>query len=70
MRTNIVLDENLIEQARQLTGIKTKRELIHEALRMLIQLKRQNEVRNLRGKLHWEGDLETQRLNRHEDQQP
>ena len=55
MRTTIVLDEDLVEQARQLTGIKTKKELIHEALRVMIQ------VRSLRGKLHWEGDLEDQR---------
>jgi Arc/MetJ family transcription regulator len=57
MRTNIVLDDDLVERARQLTGIKTKRELIHEALRTLILLREQAEVRALRGKLHWEGDL-------------
>ena len=57
MRTNIVLDDDLVERAKQLTGIKTKRELIHEALRTLILLREQAEVRALRGKLHWEGDL-------------
>jgi Arc/MetJ family transcription regulator len=57
MRTNIVLDDNLVERARQLTGIKTKRELIHEALRTLIRLREQAEVRAWRGKLRWEGDL-------------
>ncbi len=57
MRTNIVLDDDLVERARQLTGIKTKRELIHEALRTLILLREQAEVRAFRGKLHWEGDL-------------
>ena len=58
MRTNIVLDEALVEQARKLTGIKTKKELIHEALRTLIRLRQQGEARGLRGKLHWEGDLD------------
>ena len=58
MRTNIVLDEALVEQARKLTWIKTKKELIHEALRTLIRLRQQGEARNLRGKLHWEGDLD------------
>jgi Arc/MetJ family transcription regulator len=57
MRTNIVLDETLIDQARKLTGIKTKKALIHEALRTLIRLRQQAEVRNLRGMLHWDGNL-------------
>lgn len=64
MRTNIVLDESLVEQARKLTGIKTKKELIHEALRTLIRLRRQGEARSLRGKLHWEGDLDEMRQGR------
>jgi Arc/MetJ family transcription regulator len=61
MRTNIVLDESLIEEAKQLTGIKTKKELIHEALRTLIRLRRQGEARSLRGKLQWEGSLDEMR---------
>jgi Arc/MetJ family transcription regulator len=61
MRTNIVLDENLIERAQKLTGIKTKREVVQEALRTLILLREQAEVRNLRGQLKWEGNLDDQR---------
>ncbi len=57
MRTNIILDDNLVERAQQLTGLKTKREVVREALRTLILLREQAEVRNLRGKLLWEGDL-------------
>ena len=64
MRTNIVLDENLIERAQELTGIKTKREVVHEALRTLILLREQGEVRQLRGKLKWEGNLDEQRQSR------
>ena len=64
MRTNIVLDDKLIERAQKLTGIKTKREVVHEALRTLILLREQAEVRNLRGKLKWQGDLQEQRLSR------
>lgn len=67
MRTNIVLDEELVEQARELTGIKTKKELIHEALRTLIRLCQQSEARRLRGKLHWEGDLDEMRQSRFQD---
>lgn len=64
MRTNIVLDNALVEEARQLTGIKTKKELVDEALRTLIRLHRQEELRRLRGKLHWEGDLNEMRSSR------
>jgi len=64
MRTNVVLDEELVERARRLTGIKTKREVIHEALRTLVRLCEQAEVRKLRGKLHWEGNLTTLRESR------
>jgi Arc/MetJ family transcription regulator len=64
MRTNIVLNDRLIDEARLLTGIKTKRGVIQEALRTLIQLRKQSAVRGLRGKLKWEGDLDEQRLGR------
>jgi len=64
MRTNIVLDDDLIQRAQQLTGIKTKREVVREALRVLILLREQAEIRTLRGKLHWEGDLDEQRQTR------
>ena len=61
MRTNIVLDEELIAEAMRRTGIKTKRAVVEEALRTLIQLKRQEEILALRGKLKWEGDLDEMR---------
>jgi Arc/MetJ family transcription regulator len=61
MRTNIVLDDKLIERAQKLSGIKTKREVVQEALRTFIQLREQAEVRSLRGKLQWEGNLDEQR---------
>ncbi len=64
MRTNIVLDDDLVARAQQLTGITTKREVVHQALYMLVRLHEQGAVRNLRGKLKWEGDLEESRLER------
>lgn len=64
MRTNIVLDDKLIDRAKKLTGIKTKREVVHEALRLLILLNEQGEVRVLRGKLPWDGNLSDQRQSR------
>jgi Arc/MetJ family transcription regulator len=67
MRTNIVLDDKLVERAQKLTGIKTKRGVVQEALRTLILLREQGEIRKLRGKLKWEGDLHQQRLSRSGD---
>jgi Arc/MetJ family transcription regulator len=61
VRTNIVLDEELVTEAMRRTGIKTKRAVVEEALRTLIQLKRQEEILELRGKLEWEGDLDQMR---------
>jgi Arc/MetJ family transcription regulator len=61
MRTNIVLDDELVAEAMRRTGIKTKRAVVEEALRTLIGLKRQEEILALRGKLHWEGDLDQMR---------
>jgi len=62
MRTNIVLDDKLIERAQKITGIKTKREVVHEALRLLILLNEQGKVRALRGKFAWDGNLDNHRL--------
>jgi Arc/MetJ family transcription regulator len=67
MRTNVVLDDGLIRQAQELTGIKTKKEVIREALTTLIRLRLQAQVRSLRGKLHWEGNLDEQRQGRIHD---
>ena len=61
MRTNIVLDEELVAEAMRRTGIKTKRAVVEEALRTLIQMKRQEEILALRGKLNWQGDLDEMR---------
>jgi Arc/MetJ family transcription regulator len=70
MRTNIALDEALIKKAQELTGIKSKRAVVDEALRMLIQLYEQAEVRALRGQLRWEGDIDAARLARLPEQPP
>jgi Arc/MetJ family transcription regulator len=66
MRTNIVLDDKLVERAQELTGLKTKRAVVEEALRIMIQLKEQALVRDLRGKLQWEGNLDEMREGRFE----
>lgn len=62
MRTNVVIDDKLMNKAKRVSGLKTKRETIEEALKLLIAQKEQGEIRKLRGKLAWEGDLEAMRL--------
>lgn len=62
MRTNVVIDDKLMNKARKISGLKTKRETIEEALKLLVAQKEQAEIRKLRGKLAWEGDLEAMRL--------
>lgn len=63
MRTNIVIDDDLMDEAFAVTGIKTKKELVELALKTLIQIKQQESIKALRGKLKWEGDLEEMRTN-------
>jgi Arc/MetJ family transcription regulator len=61
MRTNIVIDDELMAQAMASSGLPTKKAVIEEALRTLIRLKAQEGVRKLRGQLHWEGNLNEMR---------
>ncbi len=62
MRTNIVVDDNLMAEALKLSNIKTKKGVVETALKLLVQVKRQEEIRKLRGKLNWEGNLSEMRL--------
>lgn len=64
MRTNIDLDDELIDEARRLTGLATKKDLVNHALRELIARERRKAVLALEGKLHWEGDLDAMRQGR------
>ena len=61
MRTNIVIDDELMQEVLKLTGLKTKREAVEAGLRALLNLKRQERLREYRGRLPWEGDLEAMR---------
>lgn len=62
MRTNIVIDDELMNEAMNLSQLKTKRAVVETGLRLLVQIGRQERIRNLRGKLKWEGDLDSMRL--------
>jgi len=61
MRTNIVIDDALMDDALKATGLKTKREAVELGLRTLVALRRQADIRRFRGRLMWEGDLEAMR---------
>ncbi len=64
MRTNIVIDDQLMADALQVTGLKTKREVVEMGLKTLIKLKQQEKIKAFKGKLKWEGNLEEMRLDR------
>lgn len=64
MRTNIVIDDKLMKEALRTTGLKTKREVVELGLQTLVRLRKQTEIQSLRGKLHWEGDLDEMRRDR------
>ena len=61
MRTNIVIDDALMDQAISVSGFKTKKETVEEALKLLIHVKKQSNIRKFRGKLNWEGNLDKMR---------
>jgi len=62
MRTNIVIDDNLMAEAIKLSQLKTKKAVVETGLRLLIQVKKQERIKGLRGKINWDGDLEEMRL--------
>lgn len=64
MRTNIEIDDKLMDEVLQLTGAATKREAVEMGLQTLRRLKQQEEIRKFKGKLQWEGDLEAMRLDK------
>jgi len=64
MRTNIEIDDELMEEAMRRAKTKTKRQTVEEALRLLIRVNRQTGIRKLRGKIQWEGNLDELRASR------
>jgi len=64
MRTNIDLDQKLIERGLQVSGLKTKKDLVHLALSEFLRKKDQKEILRLRGKIEWSGDLDQLRKSR------
>jgi Arc/MetJ family transcription regulator len=62
MRTNIEIDDKLMEKAMKSSGASTKKAVVDEALRLLVRTHAQTGIRKLRGKFIWEGNLEESRL--------
>ncbi|RBP29967.1 Arc/MetJ family transcription regulator [Marinobacter pelagius] len=61
MRTNIVIDDELMAAALKASGCETKKEAVEKGLKLLVQVSRQKEICQLRGEIKWEGDLDEMR---------
>lgn len=64
MKTGIEVDDALLADALKATGLKTQHEVVELALKTLIQLKQQESIKSLRGKLAWDGNLDAMRTDR------
>jgi len=61
MRTNIDIDDKLMGDVLKATGLRTKKDAVELGLKTLIRLKKQENIRALRGKLTWTGNLDEMR---------
>ncbi|MDH4217369.1 MAG: type II toxin-antitoxin system VapB family antitoxin [Candidatus Aminicenantes bacterium] len=64
MRTNVVINDQLMKDALELSGFRTKKAAIEAGLRLLVQFSRQAKVKKFRGKLVWSGDLDKMRTDK------
>ena len=64
MRVNVEIDSDLMNEALRVSGLRTKRQVIEEGLRLLIRAHQEGKIRRLRGKLNWDGPLDTMRQDR------
>jgi Arc/MetJ family transcription regulator len=62
MRTNVVIDDNLMKAALDSSGLKTKKDAIEAGLKLLVRFNRQAKIKNFRGKLKWIGNLNEMRM--------
>ena len=62
MRTNIVLDDNLVRKALKLSGEKTKKDLVQKALEELVAAREKRDLRELRGKIGFRSDYDYKAL--------
>ena len=64
MRTNVAINDVLMESALKVSGVKTKKDTIEEALKLLVQIKNQENIKGFRGKLKWTGNLNNMRIDK------
>lgn len=64
MRTNVVINDDLMKSALKFSGLKTKKDAIESGLQLLIKFNRQTKVKNFRGKLKWAGNLDEMRTDK------
>ncbi len=62
MRTNIVLDDELMKLAFQYSEFKTKKEIIHQALTEFVENRKKKDLRDLKGKIHFQKDYDYKSL--------
>ncbi|GBE03856.1 hypothetical protein BMS3Abin09_00779 [bacterium BMS3Abin09] len=64
MRTNVVIDDELMNGALKASGLKTKKDAIEAGLKLLVKFKQLSKIRKYRGKLTWSGSLDDMRLDK------
>ena len=62
MRANVVIDDRLMDTALKTSGLRTKKDAIEAGLKLLVQFSEQKVIRQFRGKLKWDGNLDKMRL--------
>lgn len=61
MRINIEIDDDLMAQALQITGLSNPKEVVEQGLRLLVKHQKKQALLDLRGQVQWEGDLDKMR---------
>lgn len=64
MRTNVIIEDRLMEAALKLSGFRTKKEAIEAGLKLLVKFNRQEKIKDFRGRLKWIGNLEKMRTDK------
>ena len=64
MRTNVVVNDDLMKSALKVSGLKTKKDAIEAGLKLLVQVRGRKEIKGFRGKLKWSGSLDEMRLDK------
>jgi len=62
MRTNVIIDDELMNGALKASGLKTKKDAIEAGLKLLVKFKKLSKIRKYRGKLIWTGNLDNMRI--------